>query len=252
MNKKSEIELRTILLLVLCAVFLLWFSLWLYQQQDSQESFKENVECKLSVKASAQTNDPNLIDCPREYIKISNNNEKEIENAKHKIAQSLAICKNQYSEGTDELFAHIDGNFCGICDIYEFEDDKYISNFDDYLMTHNVSLPGVKKMFYAEYLSGVKMDLGIIKSFKSNPLKEVNLDPHKKYVSVFIYSKDSFFFAKHNLQRIANEFPQPIKIVIEINSLFFGYSPGADWIAGTMLIPFDEEELKKKCEYLVG
>ena len=252
MNKKSEMELRSILLLVLCAVFLLWFSLWLYQQQDSQESFKENVECKLSVKASAQIKNPSLIDCPREYIKLYNKNEKEVEKSKHKIAQSLAICKNQYSEGNQELFEHIDGTFCGICNVYEFENERQLANFDEYLLTNEVSLPAVSKMSYAEYLVGVKMRAGILENYNKNPLNDVNIDPSKKYASVFIYSKDSFFLAKHNLQRIANEFPQPIKIIVEINSFFFGYEPGANWVSGIILMPFNENDLKKNCEYLVG
>ena len=252
MNKKAEFGWEQILIVILIIVVLFLFVSYLYGQRDSQETFRENVECKLSVKASAETNNPSLIDCPRDYIKIQNKNEKEIENAKHRIAQSLAICRNQYSEGTQELFKHIDGDFCGICDVFEFEDDRYIANFDDYLMTHNVSLPAVPKIFYIEYLVSTKMNLGVLKAYKNNPLNEVNLNPQKKYASVFVYSKDSFFFAKHNLQRIANIFPQSVKIAIEMNSLFFGYNPGSNWISGILLIPFEENDLKKKCEILVG
>ncbi len=252
MNKKAEFGLEQIIIIVLLLVVLFGFSFWLYSQRDLQEAFKENVECKFSVKASVRTNNPSLIDCPRDYIKIRNKDETQIENAKRRIAQSLAICKNQYLDGTRELFQHIDGDFCGICDVFEFKDDRHIANFDDYLMTHNVSLPGVQNMRYAEYLTGAKMSSGILTAYKTNPLNEVNLNPQEKYSSVFVYSKDSFFFAKHNLQRIANEFPLPIKIAIDINSLFFGYNPGSDWISGTLLIPFDEDDLKKKCAILVG
>ena len=96
------------------------------------------------------------------------------------------------------------------------------------------------------------MSLGVLTTYKQNPSNVLDLDPSKKYATVFVYSKDSFFFAKHYQMKLAQEFPPPISWAYSLNAAFFGYSPGADWVSGILLIPFDENELKRKCEYLVG
>ena len=152
MKKNGEISLVFLLALILGIVVLVSLTFFIYQQRDSQIKFKNDVSCKLSVKASAETHNPELINCPRNYIKVRNSNDKNVESTKHTIAQSLATCRNKYSEGTEELFNHIDTSFCGICDVVEFQDDKMISNFDDYLIDNNVTLVGVPKTSYISYL----------------------------------------------------------------------------------------------------
>ncbi len=257
-NAKGAITGFQWFIAIVLGIVILFVLLYLFGNIKSGASQKiDEFKCAESIDIATRSNkftDEVFAKCPAEYHKKIDNSLSNQKNVKKLISENIDWCWFNFKMGEKELFEHLDGNFCKVCDVFEFSKETPIADFGTYLVESEI--PNTIKLkagnkTHIEFLQRVKMDAGEITKFKEKPFDGV-IDPKvsKRYAVVFVYSKDASALANHYLLRKAVENDYYLGFAYYGTALVAGKAIGADWDARVMLIPYNEEELGSLCEIL--
>lgn len=199
-KKKSEIEIKTLIVIILAAISLILLGSLIYTWYSSAKQKLEVQDCVDSIRAHDFISTTTVrqiftdIKCPTKQVTFGSSNDNEVKNA---IASDMQTCWYEWGRGGGEYFPG-DGTFCYVCAIYDFKDkSRKIPGFMQYLTTEKIHLsyPGDdKSLTYLQYFSP---------TYKNTPpqtlvdqMNKVNLaasdyiDTSQKYATIFVYSSD--------------------------------------------------------------
>jgi len=190
----GSLGLQVIIVLIIAIGFVLIYFMWLKDYRVFADELTDYTICKNSnfenAKAKLKFDNQVIAEkkgnkCKTEYIKdIPKGKETEF------IAKKLAGCWDQYLEGREELFYTEDNNFCAICSVLYFDDDKEITDLTSYLMETDVpTKPGIT---YFEYLNRVVVTDENLEEVRNSELEDgtIFIDTEKDWSIIFIEGKD--------------------------------------------------------------
>ncbi len=177
------------------------------------------------------------------------------------IADKMVSCYNMFLKGEEELFNPADENFCVVCYVLNFEEEKTISGFTHYLAAHNV--PNTDITYYS-YLTGYQTTDEVIASTQATA---DTIDTGYDYAIIFNYAKESYWLNKPRatgigavggvalISIVGGPPGWAIGSLAAIGGAIVGYHFGtdrtADWTAYTLLWPYTKEEINKiGCTYM--
>ena len=193
-NKKamSEALQFVVIFIVIIAAAIVYF-VWLKDFRIHAENLEDYTICrnsnlenaKLRLKIDNQVLQERIGNkCRTEYVTVPKRKELDI------ITKKMARCWDMYLEGKEELFETQDNNYCAICSVLEFEDEKELTGLTDYLIEHEA--PGKNKK-YMEYFNNIVVTNDVLEETKNSELNILHtIDTSKQQAIIFTTYKDPY------------------------------------------------------------
>src|SRR3989338_8304293 len=194
-KKADTMAFQVIIVLVILIVFALIYFFWLRDYRTSGENLSDYQICKssnfedskLKLKAgnvAIQERSGNK--CKTEYLTVPKDQELNF------IARKLAGCWDMYLEGKGELFDTKDNNYCAMCSVLTFEDNKELKGLTSYLMDKKV--PWELGKTYYEYLNRIVVKRENLEEVKNAELlgsiASINVNANDRLAVMFVEGKN--------------------------------------------------------------
>lgn len=194
-KKAVTMGFKVIVVLILVIVFAFIYFFWLRDYRAYGENLSdyqickssnyENAKMKLKIPTSNYVIDEKTSNkCKTEYLTVPKDKELDF------IAKKLAVCWDMYLEGREELFDTQDNNYCAMCSVLTFEENKELKGLTSHLMSKKV--PWELGKTYYEYLNRIVVKRENLEEVRNAELAGsiASIRTDAPYAVMFVEGKD--------------------------------------------------------------